>query len=66
MVLTGVVQNFGGLVAVRILLGVFEYVHSDPFIDHGEDAPQMLMWKIGQDSSQAQSTYARIGICLRT
>ena len=30
----GVVQNFGGLVAVRILLGVFEYVRTDPFLNH--------------------------------
>lgn len=28
MTLTGVVQNFGGLLAVRILLGIFECVHS--------------------------------------
>jgi type IV secretory pathway VirB3-like protein len=26
MTLTGVVQNFGGLLAVRILLGTFEYI----------------------------------------
>jgi hypothetical protein len=26
MTLTGVVQNFGGLLAVRILLGIFEYI----------------------------------------
>jgi hypothetical protein len=27
MTLTGIVQNFGGLVACRFLLGVFEYVY---------------------------------------
>lgn len=30
MTLTGIVQNFGGLCAVRVLLGLFEYVVSFP------------------------------------
>lgn len=32
MTLTGVVQNFGGLLAVRLLLGIFEYVQPPPSI----------------------------------
>lgn len=29
MTLTGVVRNFGGLLTMRLLLGVFEYVQLD-------------------------------------
>lgn len=32
MTLAGVVQNFGGLLAVRLLLGIFEYVQPPPYI----------------------------------
>jgi MFS family permease len=60
MTMMGVVKNFAGLLATRILLGVFEFVHTQPIrCDLADTLTERAF-------SQAQFTSAHFGTCQRT